>query len=211
MRLTYRLCHLAATLLAKLVFRHRVLYAERARHTGPLLIVANHASYFDPPLVAISLPTAIHFLARSTLYSNTVARWLFPRLNVVPVDQDKPEVGSLKAVLRMLKAGQQVLIFPEGQRSYDGKLQTAEAGAGFIAAKTGAAVLPIRIFGAHEALPRGEKKIKLRRITVVIGNILHFTSEECSAGKSAYQELSDRMMQAIASLECPPELLPKPR
>lgn len=211
MRLTYRLCHLAASLVAKLLFRHRVLHAERAKYSGPLLVVANHASYFDPPLVSISISTPIHFLARSTLYSNPVARWLFPRLNVVPVDQDKPEVGSLKAVMRILKAGEQVLIFPEGQRSFDGNLQPAEAGAGFIAAKTRAAVLPMRIFGAHEALPPGEKKIKLRRITVVIGNILHFTDEECNAGKGAYQELSDRMMQAIASLECPPELLPKPR
>ena len=211
MRLTYRLACFITRLVAKVFFRHRVLHGERSRHEGALLIVANHVSYFDPPLVAISVPNAIHFLARKSLYSNRFARWLFPRLNVVPVDQDKAEVAPLKAVMRLLAAQQQVLVFPEGTRSPDGSLQPGQAGVGFIAAKTRAPILPLRIFGAHEALPPGEKKLKLRRITIVTGNILHLDESDYASGKEGYQAISDKIMQAIARLECPPDLLPKPR
>lgn len=211
MTLTYRFAVLATKTLAKLFFRFKIIHPERLINEGPLLIVSNHVSYFDPPLIGISFARDINFLGRKTLYSNPVARWMFPRLNVVPVDQEKAEVAPLKAVIRLLKEQKRVLIFPEGQRSPTGELQPGQPGAGFIVAKTGAPVLPLRIFGAYEALPIGEKKIKLRTITVVVGNPIHFTEAEINAGKGAYQAISDRIMKEIASLECPPDRLPKPR
>jgi 1-acyl-sn-glycerol-3-phosphate acyltransferase len=203
MALTYQITHLLSRIVAKVCFRYRVVNRERGHHEGPLLLVSNHVSFFDPPLAAIALKTPIHFLARKTLYSNAVARWLFPRLNVVPVDQEKAEVAPLKAVIRLLKEGKQVIVFPEGTRSVDGTLQAAQPGVGFIAAKTRVPVLPIRIFGAHEALPPGGGKFKFTRITIVIGEVLHFTEEDYGQGKETYQALSDRMMEAIAALECP--------
>jgi 1-acyl-sn-glycerol-3-phosphate acyltransferase len=211
MTFIYRLAIWSTKAVAKLFFGFKVIHPQGFDETGPLLIAANHASYFDPPLVAISLRKDIHFLARNTLYSNGFARWLFPRLNVIPVDQEKAEVAPLKTVIRLLKENKRALIFPEGGRSKDGLLQPAQGGAGFIVAKTGSAVLPMRIFGAHEALPPGEKKIKRRKITVVVGPVIRFTPEELVGGKAAYQAISDRIMDEIAKLECPLDRLPKPR
>lgn len=211
MTITYRLAVLATKLLSKLFFRYKVIYPERLVEEGSVLVVSNHVSYFDPPLIGITFRREINFLARKTLYSNPVARWIFPRLNVVPVDQEKAEVAPLKAVIRLLKEQKRVLIFPEGQRSIEGPLQKGQPGAGFIVAKTQCAVQPLRIFGAHEALPPGEKKIKLRKITVVVGNLIRFTEEELNQGKETYLKISQRIMDEIATLQCPPDRLPKPR
>lgn len=211
MTFIYQLAIWATKTVAKLGFSFKSFRPDGFQEDGPLLIAANHVSYFDPPLVAISFKQDIHFLARNTLYSNAFARWLFPRLNVIPVDQEKAEVAPLKTVIRLLKEKKRVLVFPEGGRSRDGKLQPAQGGAGFIVAKTGAPVVPMRIFGAHEALPPGEKKIKRRKITVVVGNVMHFSPEELTGGKAAYQAISERIMAEIAKLECPPDRIPKPR
>jgi 1-acyl-sn-glycerol-3-phosphate acyltransferase len=77
-------------------------------------------------------------------------------LNVIPVNQEGIDRSALKALIRVLKAGNAALVFPEGARTLDGKLQPAEPGLGLVIAKTLAPVVPMRIFGAHDALPRGE-------------------------------------------------------
>jgi 1-acyl-sn-glycerol-3-phosphate acyltransferase len=84
--------------------------------------------------------------------------WLLPKLNVIPVDQEGSDRSALKALIRILRAGQATLVFPEGARTLDGNLQPAQPGLGLVIAKTLAPVVPMRIFGAHEAWPRGVKK-----------------------------------------------------
>lgn len=211
MTLTYRLAVLGTKILAKIFFRYRIVHPERLVNEGSLLIVANHASYLDPPLMGITFAKEIHFLARNTLYSNPVARWIFPRLNVIPVDQERAEVAPLKMVIRLLKEQKRVLIFPEGGRSLDGQLQTAQPGAGFIVSKTKAPVIPLRIFGAHEAWPPGTTKIKCRKVTIVVGNVIHFSEEELNQGKETYLKISQRIMDEIGKLECPTDRIPNSR
>jgi 1-acyl-sn-glycerol-3-phosphate acyltransferase len=209
----YQLCRSLSHGMAQLVFDYRVENPEKLDVDGPLLIASNHASYLDPPLVGVAFRKELHYLARNTLYSNAFARWLFPRLNVVPVDQDKAEVGPLKAMLRLLKEGKQCIIFPEGSRSPDGKLLPAEGGAGFVVAKAGVPVLPVRIFGAWESLPPGTSKLEPRKITVVVGDVLRFTEAELKRekGKDVYKEISERILGEIGKLQCSPDRKPRPR
>nr|MBA3763761.1 1-acyl-sn-glycerol-3-phosphate acyltransferase [Chthoniobacterales bacterium] len=162
----------------------------------------NHQSYLDPPLAGISSGREVYFLARKTLLDGPVLGRLLRKLNVVPVDQEGTDRRALKALLRILKAGNGTVVFPEGARTRDGKLQPALPGLGFVIAKTKAPVLPMRIFGAREALPRGSSRLRLCRITVVIGKPLHFTEADLQpAGKELYQRLSERVMDAIAALQ----------
>jgi 1-acyl-sn-glycerol-3-phosphate acyltransferase len=101
----------------------------------------------------------------------------------------------------VLKAGNAALIFPEGSRTVDGSLQAAEPGLGLIIAKTLAPVVPMRIFGAHEALPRGGGGLHFVPITIVIGEPIVFTAADLnSRGKDLYKCLSQRVMDAIAAL-----------
>jgi 1-acyl-sn-glycerol-3-phosphate acyltransferase len=188
-------------LVGRLFFRFRILHRERVIQSGAVILAMNHQSYLDPPLAGTACDRAIYFLARKTLLDVPGLGWLLPKLNVIPVDQEGNDRSALKAIIRILRAGQCTLVFPEGARTLDGNLQPALPGLGFVIAKTMAPVVPMRIFGAHEALPRGGGRLRFHRIRIVVGHPLHFTSADLEpATKDLYQRLSQRVMDAIAAL-----------
>lgn len=170
---------------------------------GGVLIVANHASYFDPPVVGVSYGKKTAFLARKTLFKKGFFGWLYPKLNAIPVDQEGPDMSSLKRIIKELKNGNPVLIFPEGQRSVDGTILPGEAGVGLVIAKSKAPVLPMRIFGAFEAFPRGAKIPKFfTKITVSVGDMITFDEDLLKTKtRESYQKISDCVMNAIARIE----------
>src|SRR5437899_11359426 len=103
--------------------------------SGPVFLAMNHQSYLDPPLAGTTCDRAIYFLARRTLLDAPLLGWLLPKLNVIPVNQEGVDRGAIKALIRVLKAGNGGLVFPEGSRTLDGKLQTAEPGLGPVIAQ----------------------------------------------------------------------------
>ena len=188
-------------LAGRLFFHFRVIHRERMLQSGPVILAMNHQSYLDPPLAGTACDRAIYFLARRTLLDVPLLGWVLPKLNVIPVNQESVDRSAVKAVIRVLQAGNGVLVFPEGSRTLDGNLQPAEAGLGLVIAKTLAPVVPMRIFGAHEALPRGGRRLRFVPITIVVGEPIRFSAADLnSAGKKPYARLSDRVMNAIAAL-----------
>jgi 1-acyl-sn-glycerol-3-phosphate acyltransferase len=160
----------------------------------------NHQSYFDPPLAGNASDRAIYFLARRSLLEVPVLRWLLPKLNVIPVNQEAIDRSALKALIQVIRAGNGALVFPEGGRTPDGNLQPGLPGIGLVIAKTLAPVVPLRIFGAHEAWPIGGK-IRRHPITVVVGEPIRFTAADLEGGgKEAYGRISQRVMDAIAAI-----------
>ena len=169
--------------------------------SGPVILAMNHQSYLDPPLAGITCDRAVYFLARRTLLDVPLLGRLLPKLNVIPVNQEGIDRSALKALIRVLKAGNAALVFPEGSRTVDGSLQSAEPGLGLVIAKTLAPVVPMRIFGAHEALPRGGGGLHFVPITIVIGEPILFTAPDLNPpAKDLYKRLSQRVMDAIAAL-----------
>jgi 1-acyl-sn-glycerol-3-phosphate acyltransferase len=185
--------------IAKTFFSYRVIGAENMIEEGPCIIAANHCSYLDPPLVGVACKRAIHYLARKSLLDWTVMGPLMPEWNVIPVDPKNAERSALMGIIRVVRAGGAALIFPEGTRSKDGNLQPAQPGIGMIIAKTGAPVVPMRIFGSFDAFPR-DRKIPLRvPITVVVGKPLYFAAEGLT-DRESYQSASDGVMDAVACM-----------
>ena len=201
MNFYYWLGYHFSRLAGRLFFRFRVVHRERMIQKGGVILAMNHQSYLDPPLAGTTCDRAIYFLARQTLLDAPLLGWLLTKLNVIPVNQEGVDRGAIKALIRILKAGNGVLIFPEGSRTLDDKLQAAEPGLGLVIAKTLAPVVPMRIFGAHEALPRGGGSLCFVPITIVIGEPIFFSADDLSPpGKDLYGRLSQHVMDAIASL-----------
>ena len=201
MNFYYWLGYHFSRLIGRLFFRLRVVHPDRMIQSGPVILAMNHQSYLDPPLAGTTCDRAIYFLARRTLLNVPVLGWLLPKLNVIPVNQEGVDRSAIKALIGVLKAGNGVLVFPEGSRTLDGKLQPAEPGLGLVIAKTLAPVVPMRIFGAHEAMPRGGGGLHFVPITIVIGEPILFTAGDLSTpGKNLYGQLSQRVMDAIAAL-----------
>jgi 1-acyl-sn-glycerol-3-phosphate acyltransferase len=201
MNFYYWLGYHFSRLVGRLFFRFRIIHRERMIQNGPVILAMNHESYLDPLLAGNACDRAIYFLARRTLLDVPVLGWLLPKLNVIPVNQEGVDRSAIKALIRTLNAGNGVLVFPEGSRTLDGNLQPAEPGLGLVIAKTLAPVVPMRIFGAHKALPRGGGGLHFVPITIVIGEPICFTAGELGhPGKKVYQQMSERVMDAIASL-----------
>jgi 1-acyl-sn-glycerol-3-phosphate acyltransferase len=200
----YRIGYTLCNLVGKVAFDFKVYGRENLIEDGAAILASNHQSYLDPPCIGMACRNDIYYLARNTLYQRPLIGPLLKRLNTVPVDRDRGDVSSIKAIIRLLRSGHRVIIFPEGTRSSDGKLQPARAGLGMIIAKTLAPVVPVRVFGSFEALPR-VGGLKLRPVSVVVGKPMRFSEDALKGDRDVYQKLSNQVMEKIAGLELPPE------
>ena len=186
--------------ISKAFFSWKVVNRAKLIEDGPVLIVSNHQSFLDPPMLGISYEDGIYFFARKTLFQG-IFKWALPLCQAIPIDQENPDAASLKHVIRLLKSGKRVLVFPEGSRTPDGEIHDGMGGIGLILSKTKVPVQPLRISGAYEAFPIGARFPRLRPVTVTVGDPIPFTPAELNArGKDAYQHLTDRIMDAIRSL-----------
>lgn len=151
--------------------RLRVENAAAMPASGPVLMVANHASYLDPPLLGITCRRWIGFLAQSGLARFGPARWWLRQVGVTLIDRSAPSKEALRLVADCLAAGEAVGLFPEGTRSRDGAVGPFRSGVEFLVRRTGAPVLPVGLDGASRALPRGAWLPRPRRIVVRYGSL----------------------------------------
>src|SRR6266478_6397390 len=192
----------------KVYFRWQVYNPERVPLTGPVILASNHASMIDPPLVGAGLKRGINYLARESLFRFPVVGWVLRNWNSVPVDREGGGARGLKAILDRLLAGGAIILFPEGTRTRDGKLQPARSGIGLTVIKSTAPVVPVRVFGTFEAFGRQMRFPRPRRIAVKYGQPMLFEqlraeAKECSKPrlKEIYQQVAGEIMAAIAKLE----------
>jgi 1-acyl-sn-glycerol-3-phosphate acyltransferase len=122
--------------------------------TGPVMLVSNHQSHLDPVLIGVACTRQLRFLARETLFRGPFG-WLIRSLGSVPIDRDRSVVSAIKAMLKLLREGEAVLVFPEGSRSWDGQLQPMLGGFLALARRSEATIVPVTIDGAFAAMPRG--------------------------------------------------------
>ncbi len=168
-RLWYRLLQSGCQLVGVVAFQVRCTGRENIPTEGGVLIVSNHQSHFDPPLIGSCSPRQMNYLARDTLFGFAPFRWLIRSLDAIPIDREGLGLAGIKESLRRLKRGEMVLVFPEGTRSPDGQIATFRPGFTVLAVRSKAAILPVAIDGAHLAWPRHQKLPRLGKIRVCFG------------------------------------------
>lgn len=153
-------------------FRFRWFGARNVPATGPLLIVANHQSYLDPPIIGAPIRhRQLDYVARAGLYKSRVLSWMMTALNATPIREDGSDTRALKDVLTRLEQGRAVVLFPEGSRTGDGALLPFKRGVAVIVKRSECPVLPVAIEGAFDAWPRSESLPRLlgSRFVVMYG------------------------------------------
>ena len=208
MGVSYWVAWSLSRLIFSTYFRWRVYHPERVPSVGPVILASNHASFIDPPLIGAGLERAVNYLARNTLFNVPVVGSLLRSWKVVPVDREGGGGAGLKAILDRLLDGDVILLFPEGTRTRDGKLQPARSGIGLTVIKSTAPVVPVRVFGTFEAFGRHMKFPRPQRVAVKYGQPMNFEklraeAKRCSRQrlKEIYQEVANDIMAAIAKLE----------
>jgi 1-acyl-sn-glycerol-3-phosphate acyltransferase len=147
-------------------------------------------------------PGRLRFLAKAELFEPFIFGSMVRALGATPVlKQDSQSAGAaLRAFLKLLDDGENVLLFPEGGRSLDGKLQPLEGGAALIALKSGAPVVPAFVAGTFEAMPPGSKFVKPLHLSVVVGETIE-TAEYARLGREGRDLLLKKLEEELVSLE----------
>jgi 1-acyl-sn-glycerol-3-phosphate acyltransferase len=184
--------------LGRIWFRLSAVGADQVPREGRLLLAANHLSVLDPALIGSVMPRELDYLAKTELFGIPGFGALIRRLNAHPVDRTGSDSAALRLALRLLGDGRALLVFPEGTRGIEGRLQPARPGAGMLAALSGAPVVPVYIQGSGRALARGVVVPRPVRVTVTFGAPIRFARER---GRTRYQDVSDEIMAAIGRLK----------
>ena len=160
------LCYMAMVTL----YRHRAYGVNNIPRTGPLLLICNHQSYLDPPIVGAGCQRRQFLaLARSTLFDNLIAGWILRGLDTIPVTKGESPLTSMRKCIAELKKGQALLIFPEGARTWTGEVQPFETGTMLLIKRAKPMVMPVAVEGAYEVWKRGTRPKVRGRVGVIFG------------------------------------------
>jgi 1-acyl-sn-glycerol-3-phosphate acyltransferase len=175
--------------ISRVWFRFRFSGKGYVPLEGPVLLVSNHQSNLDPVLVGVACPRQLKYLARQGLFFFPFNLWI-RSLGAVPIDRERGALGGIRTTLDLLQKQNAVLVFPEGSRTTDGKLDVMLPGFCLLARKSGATIVPVGIVGAYEALPRGAAYPRPHSIRLAFGPPI--TQQQAA-------ELSDEQLTAIVT------------
>lgn len=153
-------------------FRGRIYHTERVPQAGPLVVVSNHASDFDPPILSNCMRRPVAFMAKEELFNVPVLKQAIRLYGAYPVKRGASDRSALKAAINSLEQGWATGVFLEGTRTPDGRIHQPKLGAALIAAKAKAPLLPVCLWGTEKIVQKGSYLPKSVAITVRIGEVI---------------------------------------
>jgi len=142
--------------------------------SGGVLFCPNHISDADPPAIFVTTPRRAWFIGKSELFEIPVLGWFFAHFQGFPIKRDSADRAALRQIETLLKAGQPVVVFPEGRLSEDGTLQRVQPGAALLSLRTGVPIIPIHIENTSKVVPYGDvwPRFSREKVTVTYGKPL---------------------------------------
>lgn len=171
------------------LFRIRIIGRENIPIDGPVIISSNHISNMDPPVVGITSPRDIYFMAKDELFEKPILGKFLFGIHAFPVKRGLKDRNALRKGLEILENGETLGLFPEGTRSKNGEFGQPLAGAGFFALRSNAAIVPCAIIGPYKPG---------KRLTVIYGKPMNM--EAFRAAKSSAKDTADAIMAEIKKL-----------
>ncbi|MGQ9677234.1 MAG: lysophospholipid acyltransferase family protein [Chloroflexota bacterium] len=170
---------------------------ENVPPSGPLIVLSNHLSNVDPPLVGSLVPRTIRFVAKEELFKIPLFGLAVRGYGALPLRRGAVDRRVLRRALEVLRQGGVVGMFPEGHRSRDCQLQRGQAGATLMALQSGAPLLPVAIVGSRYAVRHLWRR---PRIDFTIGPVFRLEVSKANPGREELERLTDEMMLHIAEL-----------
>lgn len=194
----YRIVKLFLYVFFKVFYGIEVFGLENIPEEGGFIMAANHASYFDPPVLGAVSTRRTRFMAREELFKIPFFRILL-KVFAFPVKRDKPHPSAIKESVQRLRRGELIVMFPEGSRSVDGSLLEPKRGLSVLAAMSRTPVVPTFIRGTEKALPVGARFPRPSKITVIFGTPLAMYKEETE--KQFQERLNRDIIREIEKLK----------
>lgn len=190
-----------ARLLTRIVLgsRFHLLGISNVPPSGPLLIVSNHVGAIDPVIIGGWSPRPVWFMAKAELFHGAFG-WLMRGYHAFPVIRHSPDRTALRRAFDLLKHGSAVVLFPEGHRADAARLLRAEPGAGFIARRSGAPLLPVAITGSQHVLRRHHLVPRRADVAMQFGEPFQLPERNRDGSPMDHQQSADYLMTKIAQL-----------
>ena len=153
-------------------FRGRIYNAEQVPQSGPLIVVSNHASDFDPPILSNCMRRPVSFMAKEELFQVPVLKQAISLYGAYPVKRGAADRNAIRAAIKSLEQGWATGVFLEGTRTLDGRIHHPKLGAALIAAKTQAPLLPVCLWGTQAIVNKGSYLPKPVPITIRVGELI---------------------------------------
>lgn len=180
-----------------LYLRGRIYGAENVPKHGPLVVVSNHASHFDPPILSCALRRPVAYMAKEELFDIPVFGKAIQLYGAYPVSRGAADRSAIRSALKSLDNGWATGLFLEGTRTPDGRITEAKLGAALIAAKAQAPILPVSLWGTQGILHQGSPIPHSVPVTVRIGEAIAAPS---STDKHQLQAVTQKCALAIKEL-----------
>lgn len=198
--LTYRLCAGIVAGLSKLLFRPTVIGAENIPLEGPVLIAPIHRSNVDFALTLFISKRKAFFMAKDSLFRVPLLGPLITHLGAFPVHRGSADRESMAHSEAVLQQGHALVLFPEGTRQEGRTVAPLHDGAMFVAARTGAKVVPVGIGGSDRAMPKGAKLPRPSKIRIVVGQPIDPPLAEGRVSRSALSAKSEELRVALENV-----------
>lgn len=179
--------------LLHVYFRGKIYGADLVPRQGALVVVSNHASDFDPPLVACAMGRPVAFMAKEELFRIPVLKQVISLYGAYAVNRGTADRQAIRAAISYLEAGWAAGLFLQGTRTPDARITDPKPGAAWIAAKVQAPLLPVSLWGTQAIVPKGSTKPRSVPVTIRIG-------EPIAAPRSTDREELEAATQKCASV-----------
>jgi 1-acyl-sn-glycerol-3-phosphate acyltransferase len=199
MKSYYHLCNRSLNFLFTVFLRFKKLGEEFIPRNGGVIIASNHTAYIDPTLLGVASPRELFFLAKKELFRNKLLGWFLEKLNTIPISRGEDDRKGLKRSVELLKEGNALVLFPEGTRSKNGKLQEARPGIGIIALEADVPIVPAYIRNSRNLI---QSILKGKRVEVSFGNPVEPAwLKNIPRNKAGYILIGQEIMRRIRTLK----------
>ncbi len=168
----YQFLRLLVRCLNRLLFRTTVDGADQVPETGPVIIAPVHRSFIDFFVASQVTPRKLHYMAKDSLWKHGALARILPAVGAFPVHRESADREALRRAQQVLDAGEVLILFPEGERRAGPVVQDLHEGVAFLAARTGATVVPVGIGGSASVMPKGKRLPRPRHIHLIVGRPL---------------------------------------
>jgi len=191
----YLFCRVILRVFLRIVGRWQVVGREKVPSSGPLVVVCNHLSYWDPILVGCALDRQVHFMAKAELFAIPVFGAFMRRMGAFPIKRGQSDRNALRTAIHLLQAGEVLGVFPEGTRSKTGQLMDFKPGITMLAYKGECPILPVAVVNSSRVLSGWFHPVRL-----LIGQPIAFPHQDKRPSTEILEDMTRKSRQAVADL-----------